>query len=135
RHCPPRPVCSTAAVFDALDDLVDSGAVAAYGVSVETVDEALTAIARPNLATVQIILNAFRLKPLERVLPAAREAGVGIIARVPLASGLLSGRYSEQTTFPADDHRNYNRDGSAFDAGETISRVAFVEGVHAARSL
>ena len=89
-HCPPTPVYSTDAVFDALDGLVEAGAVAAYGVSVETAQEALTAIARPNVATVQIILNAFRLKPLERVLPAAREAGVGIIARVPLASGLLS---------------------------------------------
>ena len=96
-HCPPTPVYSMDGVFDALDGLVQGGAIAAYGVSVETVDEALTAIARPNVATVQIILNAFRLKPLERVLPAAREAGVGIIARVPLASGLLSGRYDEKT--------------------------------------
>ena len=81
----------------------------------------------------QIILNAFRLKPLDRVLPAAREAGVGIIARVPLASGLLSGRYTEQTTFAADDHRTYNRHGEAFDVGETFSGVDFDEGVKAAR--
>src|SRR3954449_10528478 len=134
-HCPPTPVYSTDAVFDALDGLVESGAVAAYGVSVETVDEALTAIARPNLATVQIILNAFRLKPLERVLPAAREAGVGIIARVPLASGLLSGKYDAHTTFAADDHRTYNRHGEAFDVGETFSGVPFEVGVRAARDL
>ena len=111
------------ATFDALDALVESGAIAAYGVSVETVDQALAAIARPHLATVQIILNALRLKPLEAVLPAAQAAGVGIIARVPLASGLLSGKYDENTTFADDDHRNYNRDGSAFDVGETFSGV------------
>jgi aryl-alcohol dehydrogenase-like predicted oxidoreductase len=122
-------------VFDALDDLVGSGAIAAYGVSVETVDEALTAIARPHVATVQIILNAFRLKPLERALPAAREAGVGIIARVPLASGLLSGKYDEHTTFAPDDHRTYNRHGEAFDVGETFSGVPFEVGVQAAKEI
>jgi aryl-alcohol dehydrogenase-like predicted oxidoreductase len=106
-HCPPTPVYSDDRVFDALDTLVDEQVIAAYGVSVETVDEALTAIARPNVATVQIILNAFRRKPLEQVLPAAREAGVGIIARVPLASGLLAGKYDEGTTFAADDHRTF----------------------------
>ena len=134
-HCPPTPVYSTDAVFDALDGLVESGAVAAYGVSVETADEALTAIARPHVATVQIILNAFRLKPLERVLPAARGAGVGIIARVPLASGLLSGKYDETTTFAANDHRSYNRHGEAFDVGETFSGVPYEVGVRAARDL
>jgi aryl-alcohol dehydrogenase-like predicted oxidoreductase len=132
-HCPPTPVFSDDRVFDALDTLVEEQVVAAYGVSVETVDEALTAIARPNVATVQIILNAFRRKPLERVLPAAAEAGVGIIARVPLASGLLSGRYDETTTFAADDHRTYTRAGEAFDVGETFSGVPFEVGVRAAR--
>ncbi|RDV46210.1 aldo/keto reductase [Leifsonia sp. ku-ls] len=131
-HCPPTPVFSTEAVYDALDTLVEEGAIENYGVSVETVDEALAAIARPGTATVQIILNAFRLKPLDRVLPAAREAGVGIIARVPLASGLLSGRYTADTTFAADDHRTYNRHGEAFDVGETFSGVDFEEGVAAA---
>ncbi len=134
-HCPPTPVYSNDAVYDALDALVADGAVAAYGVSVETCDEALTAIARPGVASVQIIVNAFRLKPLERVLPAASAAGVGIIARVPLASGLLSGRYDETTIFGADDHRTYNRDGSAFDVGETFSGVPFEVGVAAAREL
>jgi aryl-alcohol dehydrogenase-like predicted oxidoreductase len=107
----------------------------AYGVSVETCDQALAAIARPHVATVQIILNCFRLKPLEQVLPAAREAGVGIIVRVPLASGLLSGRYDETTTFAASDHRNYNRAGEAFDVGETFAGVPFEVGVAAAREL
>jgi aryl-alcohol dehydrogenase-like predicted oxidoreductase len=102
---------------------------------VERVDEALAAIARPGIASVQIILNAFRLKPLEQVLPAAAEAGVGIIARVPLASGLLSGRYDKQTTFGADDHRNYNRHGEAFDVGETFSGVDFDTGLEAVRRL
>ena len=132
-HCPPTVVFSDDRVFDSLDTLVDDKAVAAYGVSVETVDEAMTAIARPHVASVQIILNAFRLKPLDQVLPAAREAGVGVIARVPLASGLLSGRYTEQTTFAADDHRSYNRAGEAFDVGETFSGVEFGAGVAAAR--
>ncbi|MFG6504317.1 aldo/keto reductase [Microbacterium sp. P05] len=132
-HCPPTPVFSSDAVYDALDTLVEEQRIAAYGVSVETSDEALAAIARPGTATVQIILNAFRLKPLDAVLPAAREAGVGIIARVPLASGLLSGKYTEDTTFAENDHRTYNRDGSAFDVGETFSGVDFETGVKAAR--
>lgn len=132
-HCPPTAVFSNDEMFDALDTLVDSGAIANYGVSVETVDEALAAIARPRVASVQIIINAFRLKPLDAVLPAAAEAGVGIIARVPLASGLLSGRYTHDTAFPADDHRNFNRHGEAFDQGETFSGVDYAEGVEAAR--
>jgi aryl-alcohol dehydrogenase-like predicted oxidoreductase len=132
-HCPPTAVYGDDRVYDALDTLVDEGAIAAYGVSVETCDEALTAIARPHVATVQIILNAFRRKPLERVLPAALAAGVGIIARVPLASGLLSGRYDETTTFAASDHRTYNRGGEAFDVGETFAGVPFEVGVRAAR--
>ncbi|MDF2807092.1 MAG: aldo/keto reductase [Cellulosimicrobium sp.] len=131
-HCPPTAVYSRDEVYDGLDTLVAEGAIASYGVSVETVDEALTAIARPGVATVQIILNAFRLKPLDAVLPAASDAGVGVIARVPLASGLLSGKYTKDTTFAADDHRTYNRDGSAFDVGETFSGVDFETGVQAA---
>ncbi len=134
-HCPPTPVYSSDVVFDALDTLVEEQRIAGYGVSVETCDEALTAIARPGVASVQIILNPFRLKPLERVLPAAAEAGVGIIARVPLASGLLSGRYTADTTFAADDHRTYNRHGEAFDQGETFSGVDFRTGVEAAAEL
>jgi aryl-alcohol dehydrogenase-like predicted oxidoreductase len=135
RHCPPTEVYSTDAVFEALDTMVEEKRIAAYGVSVETCAEALTAIARPNVASVQIILNAFRLKPLDEVLPAAREAGVGIIVRVPLASGLLSGKYDENTTFGADDHRNYNRQGEAFDVGETFSGVDFKTGLEAVKRL
>ncbi|MDY0813964.1 aldo/keto reductase [Kitasatospora purpeofusca] len=131
-HCPPTPVYSDDEVYDALDTLVAEQRIAAYGVSVETCAEALTAIARPGVASVQIILNAFRLKPLEEVLPAAAAAGVGILARVPLASGLLSGRYTAQTRFAADDHRTYNRHGESFDQGETFSGVDFETGVEAA---
>lgn len=132
-HCPPTPVYDDDAVFDALDTLVDEGLLAAYGVSVETCAEALTSIARPRVVSVQIILNAFRRKPLEKVLPAAAAAGVAIIARVPLASGLLSGRFRADTTFAPGDHRTYNRDGSAFDIGETFSGVPFDVGVEAAQ--
>jgi aryl-alcohol dehydrogenase-like predicted oxidoreductase len=132
-HCPPTSVYSDDAVYDALDTLVDDGAIASYGVSVERVDEALAAIARPHVATVQIIVNAFRLKPFDEVFPAAARAGVGIIARVPLASGLLSGKYDAETTFADDDHRSFNRDGSAFDVGETFSGVDYPTGVRAAQ--
>jgi aryl-alcohol dehydrogenase-like predicted oxidoreductase len=134
-HCPPTPVYSTDAVFDALDEMVDAKRIAAYGVSVERVDEALTAIARPNVASVQIIVNAFRQKPLSTVLPAAADAGVTVIARVPLASGLLSGRYTRSTTFAADDHRSYNRHGEAFDVGETFAGVPYEVGLEAVERL
>jgi aryl-alcohol dehydrogenase-like predicted oxidoreductase len=134
-HCPPPAVYSDQHVYDTLDDLVDTGAIAAYGVSVETVAEGLTALQYPGVATIQVILNVFRRKPLEELLPAAARAGVGILARVPLASGLLTGKYDESTTFPADDHRNYNRHGEAFDVGETFSGVPFDVGVAAAREV
>ncbi len=131
-HCPPTAVYASDAVFDALDALVEEERIAAYGVSVETCDEAMTAIGRPGTASVQIILNPFRLKPLEQVLPAAEAAGVGIIARVPLASGLLSGKYTKDTVFAANDHRTYNRHGESFDQGETFSGVDYATGVEAA---
>ena len=134
-HCPPTPVYSSDAVYDALDAMVDEGRIKAYGVSVETCEEALTALARPHVASVQIILNCLRLKPLERVLPAAAEAGAGIIARVPLASGLLSGRYTAETKFGENDHRNYNRHGEAFDVGETFSGVPYNTGLEAVERL
>jgi aryl-alcohol dehydrogenase-like predicted oxidoreductase len=132
-HCPPTAVFASDEVFDALDTLVSEERIAAYGVSVETAGQALTAIARPGTATVQIIFNAFRRKPLDRVLPAAAAAGVGILARVPLASGLLSGRYTRDTQFAANDHRNFNRHGEAFDVGETFSGVDYDAGVEAAQ--
>ena len=132
-HCPPTAVYSQDQLYDALDTLVADGVIANYGVSVETCDEALTAISRRGTATVQIILNAFRLKPLEAVLPSAITNGVGIIARVPLASGLLSGAYTTSTTFAENDHRHFNRSGQAFDVGETFSGVDYEAGVRAAK--
>ncbi len=134
-HCPPTAVIEDDATYDALDALVADGAIAAYGVSVETCAQALAAIARPHVSNVQIIFNPFRLKPLDEVLPAAEAAGVAVFARVPLASGLLSGRYTAQTTFAADDHRTYNRHGEAFDRGETFSGVDFETGIAAAAEL
>jgi aryl-alcohol dehydrogenase-like predicted oxidoreductase len=134
-HCPPRPVYDDDRVFDALDWLVAQGRIRSYGVSVETSDEALRAMARSNVATVQIILNVFRQKPLERVLPTALSANVGIIARVPLASGLLTGKYDEKTVFAPDDHRSYNRHGDAFDVGETFAGVPYEVGLDAAREV
>lgn len=131
-HCPPSAVITSGEVYDALDTLIDDGTIQNYGVSVETCQQALDAIARPGVATVQIILNAFRLKPLDAVLPAALAAGAGVIARVPLASGLLTGNYSVETTFAANDHRNFNRDGSHFDVGETFSGVDYEVGLQAA---
>jgi aryl-alcohol dehydrogenase-like predicted oxidoreductase len=132
-HCPPSAVLERDETYDALDSLVEDGSIAAYGVSVETADQALAAIARPHVRSVQIILNAFRLKPLDRVLPAAREHGVGVVARIPLASGLLAARYEQSTTFGPDDHRTYNREGAQFDIGETFSGVDFQTGVEAAQ--
>lgn len=134
-HCPPSAVYESDAVFDALDVLVDEGRADSYGVSVETRAEALAAIARPNVASVQLILNMLRLAPLEAVLPAAADANVGVIVRVPLASGLLSGKYDEHTTFAEDDHRTYNREGKAFDIGETFAGVPFETGLEAVRRL
>lgn len=134
-HCPPSAVIDADETYEALDALVADGSIAAYGVSVETVDQALSAIARPGVASIQIIFNPLRLKPLDEVLPAAQAAGVGILARVPLASGLLSGKYTTDTTFAANDHRTYNRHGEAFDRGETFSGVDFAVGIQAANEL
>lgn len=132
-HCPPTPVYGSDEVYDALDTMVDEGRIANYGVSVETVAQALAAIARPRVASIQIVLNAFRQKPLDQVVPAAARNGVGILARVPLASGLLSGRYRRDTTFAENDHRNFNRGGEAFDVGETFAGIDFEAGVDAAQ--
>jgi len=131
-HCPPTDVIEAQRTYDDLETLRSEGVIAAYGVSVETCAQALAAIER-GAATIQIIINAFRLKPLDEVLPIAREQGVGIIVRVPLASGLLSGRYTTDTTFAPDDHRTFNRHGEAFDQGETFSGVDFETGVAAAQ--
>jgi len=122
-HCPPRAVYDRPDVFGVLDDLVSSGKLRHCGVSVETVDEGLAALAYPRVQSVQIIFNMFRLKPAEQFLGEAARRGVGIIARVPLASGLLTGRITRETTFAEDDHRTFNRHGEMFDVGETFSGV------------
>jgi aryl-alcohol dehydrogenase-like predicted oxidoreductase len=121
-HCPPTDLYLRPDVFGILNDLVKAGKVRFYGVSVEKLDEAMSAIERyPNVQSVQIIFNLFRPRPAEVFLPRAKEKKVGVLARVPLASGLLSGKMSRDTQFAADDHRNFNRVGQAFDAGETFS--------------
>ncbi len=132
-HCPPTRSTPWTRSMTPWTRWWPSSASPRTGSAWRPATEALTAIARPGVASVQIILNAFRRKPLDQVLPAARAAGVGIIARVPLASGLLSGRYTHDTAFGAGDHRSYNRHGEAFDAGETFSGVDFDTGVDAAR--
>ena len=121
-HCPPTALFARDDVFGILDDLVKAGKLRFYGVSVQQIDEAMTAIDRyPNVQSVQIIFNLFRPRPAEVFLPRAKEKQVGVLARVPLASGLLSGKMTRDTRFAADDHRNFNRLGQAFDAGETFS--------------
>jgi aryl-alcohol dehydrogenase-like predicted oxidoreductase len=120
-HCPPTEVYDRPEVFGALDELVRAGKLRLYGVSVELIDEALRAIEYPNVQSVQIIFNLFRPRPAERFLPLAKEKRVGVLARVPLASGLLSGKMTRDTTFAPDDHRHFNQHGEAFDAGETFS--------------
>ena len=124
-HCPPTDVYYRPEVFGALDDLARAGKIRYYGVSVERVEEALKAIEFPNVQTVQIIFNCFRQRPAGLFFPEARRRQVGILARVPLASGLLSGKLSRESKFAADDHRNFNRHGEAFDVGETFSGVDY----------
>ena len=122
-HCPPWGAYYTPAVFEACDRLVDERLVAAYGVSVEKVEEALKAIEYPGVSTVQIIFNMFRQRPAELFFEQARRREVGVIVRVPLASGLLTGKLSRESQFAVDDHRNFNRGGEKFDVGETFSGV------------
>ena len=134
-HCPPTEVYYWPEVFGALDDLVRVGKIRYYGVSVQTVEEALKAIEYPHVQTVQIIFNMFRHRPAELFFREAQGRKVGILARVPLASGLLTGKMTPQSTFPKDDHRNFNRYGQAFDRGETFSGVDFVTGLAAVEEL
>jgi aryl-alcohol dehydrogenase-like predicted oxidoreductase len=124
-HCPPTDVYYRPEVFGALDDLVHAGKIRYYGVSVERVEEALKAIEFPNVQTVQIIFNCFRLRPSELFFAQAKMRRVGILARVPLASGMLTGKLSRSSQFEADDHRNFNRHGEKFDVGETFSGVDY----------
>ena len=134
-HCPPAALYHQAEVFGILDDLVRVGKVRYYGVSVETVQEALDAMQHPNVQSIQIIFNMFRLKPAEAVWPEARRRQVGILSRVPLASGLLTGKLRADTVFAADDHRQFNREGQAFDRGETLSGVPYGIGLAAVEAL
>ncbi len=133
-HCPPIKVYN-ADVFGILDDLVAEGKLRFYGVSVETIDEALAALAFPNVQSVQMIFNIFRQKPLDSFLPDAKGQRVAIIARVPLASGLLTGKMTARTKFSPNDHRNFNRKGDAFDVGETFSGVEYTTGLKAVDEL
>ncbi len=134
-HCPPSVVFGDARVYRILDDMVAAGKIRNYGVSVEAVDEALEAIRHPGVKTVQIIFNIFRQKPAERFFAAAMAANVGILARVPLASGLLTGKLRANSSFAADDHRAFNRHGEAFDKGETFSGVPYEVGLTAVDQL
>jgi aryl-alcohol dehydrogenase-like predicted oxidoreductase len=134
-HCPPTDLYYHPEVFADLDAMVEEGRIAAYGVSVERVEEALKAIEYPGVATVQIIFNAFRQRPAGVFFAEAARRGVGVIVRVPLASGLLSGRYTRATTFGADDHRTFNRGGEQFDVGETFAGVPYEVGLDAVEEL
>ena len=134
-HCPPTEVYYRPEVFRTLDELKRKGKMRYYGVSVEKVAEALKATEYADLQSVQIIFNMFRLKPAHDFFPTAKERKVGVIVRVPLASGLLSGKITAQTKFPDDDHRNFNRQGQAFDVGETFSGVNLETGLRAVEEL
>jgi len=134
-HCPPTALYDRPEVFGILDDLVQAGKIGYYGVSVEKIDEALKAIEYPNVQTVQIIFNCFRQRPAEKFFARAKEKQVGILARVPLASGLLTGKFRRDSTFAKDDHRNFNRHGEAFDMGETFSGVDYNVGLDAVEEM
>lgn len=134
-HCPPTALYDSAEVFGILDDFVRAGKIRFYGVSVERLDEALKAIEHPNVQTVQIIFNCFRQRPAEVFFPKAKDRRVGILARVPLASGLLTGKLRPDSKFAADDHRQFNRHGEAFDVGETFSGVDYSTGLAAVEEL
>ncbi|MGL5416695.1 MAG: aldo/keto reductase [Clostridium sp.] len=133
-HCPPSEVYKKDEVFNALEELKNEGKINAYGVSVEKVSEAMEAL-NYGISAVEIIFNMFRLKPSEEFFKKAKEKNVGVIVRVPLASGLLTGKYDEKTTFSKEDHRNYNRNGEFFDKGETFSGVDYNTGVKASKEL
>jgi aryl-alcohol dehydrogenase-like predicted oxidoreductase len=134
-HCPPTETYSRAEVFEILDNLKKKGKILNYGVSVEKVEEALKAIEYPGVSAIQIIYNMFRLKPAELFFKAASKNNVGIIVRVPLASGLLSGKYDKNTVFSKDDHRSFNREGKVFDKGETFSGIPYETGLQAVEEL
>ena len=134
-HCPPTELYDRTEVFGILDDFVRAGKIRYYGVSVQKVEEALRAIEYPNVQTVQIIFNCFRQRPADLFFARAKQKQVGILARVPLASGLLTGKLRPDSTFAADDHRNFNRHGEAFDVGETFSGVDLSVGLEAVEEM
>lgn len=134
-HCPPSDAYYHPEIFERMDRLVEQGKLRNYGVSVERVEDALKAIEYPNVASVQIIYNAFRLRPAELLFEQAKKKNVAIIARVPLASGLLSGKFSRDSQFESTDHRQFNRHGEAFDIGETFSGVPYDVGLAAVEKL
>ena len=134
-HCPPTALYDHAEVFGILDDLVQAGKLRFYGVSVEKIDEAMKAVEYPNVQTVQIIFNCFRQRPAEKFFARAKEKHIGILARVPLASGLLTGKLTRDSKFAADDHRNFNRHGESFDMGETFSGVDYNTGLEAVEEM
>ncbi|MUK87719.1 aldo/keto reductase [Ornithinibacillus sp. L9] len=134
-HCPPFEILKDGSVFDVLEKLKEQGKIRYYGVSVETVEEGLYVLEHTNASSLQVIFNIFRQKPLQELFPKAMEKGVGILARVPLASGLLTGKFQVNATFEEDDHRNFNRDGQAFNVGETFAGLEFHKGVELSRQL
>ncbi len=134
-HCPPTAVYYMPEVFDVMDSLIRAGKIRYYGVSVEKVEEALKAIEYPNVQTVQIIFNMFRHRPAELFFQEAKRRKIGILARVPLASGLLTGKMTRDSQFATDDHRNFNRHGESFDRGETFSGVDYETGLHAVEEI
>jgi len=134
-HCPPRPVYDDGAVFDTLESFVADGRIRHWGVSVETVEEGHAALERPGLAAIQIVYNIFRQKPAETLFARAQARGVAVIVRVPLASGLLTGKMRPDTEFAEDDHRRFNREGAAFDVGETFAGVPYEAGLEAVEEL
>jgi aryl-alcohol dehydrogenase-like predicted oxidoreductase len=134
-HCPPTDILRDGEVFAVLDKLREEGKIREYGVSVETVEEGLICLQHPNVKALQVIFNIFRQKPAEELLPKAHQQGVGILVRLPLASGLLTGKFSENSTFAADDHRNFNRNGESFNVGETFAGLPFETGVELSRKL
>jgi aryl-alcohol dehydrogenase-like predicted oxidoreductase len=134
-HCPPTPVYYRPEIFELFDDLKREGKIRHLGVSIEKVEEGLKAIEYPNVSTVQLIFNVLRQRPAELLFDRAREKDAGLIVRVPLASGLLSGKFTRESSFAPGDHRNFNRDGSAFDRGETFAGMDFETGLQVAEEL
>ncbi|MBY0096874.1 aldo/keto reductase [Mesobacillus maritimus] len=134
-HCPPLEILQDGAVFEVLDKLKQEGKIRHYGVSVETVEEGLLCLQNPNVSALQVIFNMFRQKPLEELLPKAKQQNVGILVRLPLASGLLTGKFTKDHVFEQDDHRSFNENGEAFNVGETFAGLGFAKGVELSEQL